>query len=73
MLLTKPGRRHLREEASEACLKVAQSVVGRSSAFGELRLWDEGHPLAKARNLLSWYLTSSVLVMGLWFLARFGP
>ena len=29
---------------------MAQSVAGRSSAFGELRLWDEGHPLAKARN-----------------------
>ena len=25
-------------------------VVGGSSAFGELRLWDEGYALAKARN-----------------------
>ena len=26
-------------------------VVGRSAAFGELRLWDEGHLLANARKL----------------------
>ena len=32
---------------------MAQSVVGQLSAFGELRLWDEGHSWAKARNSAS--------------------
>ncbi|MGZ5484185.1 MAG: hypothetical protein ACXWID_19670 [Pyrinomonadaceae bacterium] len=34
----------------EFVLNLKHRVVGRSSAFGELRLWDERHPLAKARN-----------------------
>jgi hypothetical protein len=43
------------------------SLVGtlrRSSvvAFGELRMWDEGHPLAKARNSAS----SAVMTASWW-------
>jgi hypothetical protein len=41
MLLTKPGRCHLGEEASEPCLKVAHRVVSwrrsNSVAFGAER------------------------------------
>jgi hypothetical protein len=32
MILTKPGRCHLREEASEPCLKVAHRVSYRGAA-----------------------------------------
>jgi hypothetical protein len=31
-------------------LLMAQSVAGRSSAFGELRMWDEHHSLKTARE-----------------------
>ena len=29
---------------------MAHRALGQLSAFGELRLWDEGHLFAKARN-----------------------
>jgi hypothetical protein len=37
-------------EQARALPVMAHRVLGRSSAFGELRLWDEGHLLAKARR-----------------------
>jgi hypothetical protein len=56
------------------CLLFSQSVVGHLSAFGELRLWRGEKSVCEGTQFcLAGYLTSSVLVMGLWFLARFGP
>jgi hypothetical protein len=48
-LLTLLGRPDEVLECGWSLRLVAHRVVGRSSAFGELRLY-EGHPLVKARS-----------------------